>query len=91
MEKMAEPTGAGALAISGIVTAQGNAMRARIAGAAGRWHGAAQDIRLSKELWFNCKAQETKSSHWSRCLAGGKYGVAAVVWGTISLSPLHVS
>lgn len=39
MEKMAEPTGAGELAISGIVTAQGNAMRARVADAAGRWHG----------------------------------------------------
>lgn len=35
-------------------------------------------FRLSKELRFNCKAQETESSHWLRCLAGRKDGVAAV-------------
>lgn len=46
IEKMAEPTGAGALAISGIVTAQGRTPCAQIADAAGRWRGAAQDISV---------------------------------------------
>lgn len=71
IEKIAEPTGAGELAISGIVTAQGRtpcalesqmlqddgAMRRRV-------------FRLSGELRFDCKAQETRGSHWLRCLAG---------------------
>lgn len=88
-EKMVEPTGVGALAISGIVTAQGRtpcalvsqtlqddgAMRRRI-------------FRLSGELRLGCKAQETTSSHWLRCLAGRQ---SVVVRVTISLSLQHVS